>query len=247
MLPRNDSNLVGADDHIGPHRITKRMSVLMLAILVLLSCTMTVFAAEGNVTYSGDAGKFIFAPGSDYSLTDLFPNFKDVMPGDILTQTITIKNDASKKVKIKVYMRALGAQEGSEEFLSQLRLLVAKSENNTMSYMFDAAADQTAQLTDWVLLGTLYSGGEIDLDVILDVPVTLDNQFKQQVGYLDWEFRIEEYAVEPTDPEPPKTGDETQLALMFGLMGASAVGIFLLLLLMKRKREEEEAQHDKQI
>ena len=226
----------------------KKCFAILCTIAVLFSCVFTVFAEEGNITYSGDAGKFIFSPGSEYSPTDLFPNFKDVMPGDVLTQPITIKNDASNKVKIQVYMRALGAQEGSEEFLSQLRLRVAKNENNTMAYMFDSAADQTAQLTDWVLLGTLYSGGEIDLNVILDVPVTLDNQYKQQVAYLlDWEFRIEEHPVEPTDPEPPKTGDETHLALIFGLMAASAVGIFLLLLLMKRKREEEEVQHDKQI
>ena len=125
-----------------------------------------------------------------------------------------------------------------------LHLTARVLEDNTMGYMFDAAADETAQLTDWVLLGTLYSGGEIDLNVFLDVPVTLDNQFKQQVGYLDWEFRIEEYPIEDTDPEPPKTGDETPLVLLFGLMVASAVGMFLILLLMKRKREEEEAQHE---
>ena len=225
----------------------KKCFALFCAIAVLLSCVLTVFAAEGNVSYSGDAGKFIFAPGSDYSLTDLFPNFKDVMPGDILTQPITIKNDASNKVKIKVYIRALGAHEDSKEFLSQLHLQVAKSEDNTMAYMFDAQANEKAQLFEWVCLGTLYSGGEIKLDVSLDVPVELNNQFQNQVGYLDWEFMIEEFEIEPTDPEPPKTGDETQLELMFGLMAASAVGIFLLLLLMKRKRKEEEAQHDKQI
>ena len=45
---------------------------------------------------------------------------KGVMPGDKLTQTVNVKNDASKDVEVKIYMRALGAHEGSEEFLSQL-------------------------------------------------------------------------------------------------------------------------------
>ena len=220
----------------------KKSFAFLCACVLLMACVMPVFAAEGNVTYSGDAGKFIFAPGSEYSPTDLFPNFKDVMPGDILTQQITVKNDASNKVKIKVYMRALGAHEGSEEFLSQLRLLVAKSENNTMDYMFDAAADETAQLTDWVLLGTLYSGGEINLDVILDVPVTLDNTFKQQVGYLDWEFKIEEYAIEPTDPEPPQTGDNAPIWLWMGLMSFSMVAVLLLILIPMRKKKQNEAE-----
>ena len=206
-------------------------------ILLLLSCVMPVFAADGNVTYSGDAGKFIFAPGSEYSPTDLFPNFKDVMPGDSITQPITVKNDASNKVKVKIYMRSLGAHEDSTEFLSQLRLRVEKSEENTMAYMFDAAANETAQLTDWVCLGTLYSGGEVNLNVILDVPVELDNGYQQQIGYLDWEFMIEEYEIDPEDPDPPQTGDGFAAYLWIGLMGISLAAI-VLLLLARRKKEE---------
>ena len=215
----------------------KKCFALFCAIAVLLGCMLTVFAAEGNVTYSGDAGKFIFTPGGDDSLTDLFPNFKDVMPGDTLTQPITIKNDASNKVKIKVYMRASGAHEESAEFLSQLHLRVKKSEDNTMAYMFDAQANEKAQLFEWVCLGTLYSGGEINLDVSLDVPVELDNRFQNQVGYLDWEFMIEELEIEPTDPEPPKTGDDSNALLWFGLMFGSAAALFLLILLKKKKKE----------
>ena len=120
----------------------KRLVALLLVLCVILA--MPVHADNGSVTYSGDAGEFIFAPGSDYSLTDLFPNFKDVMPGDTLTQQITVKNDASEKVKVKIYIRSLGAHEDSVEFLSQLKLTVATSAENEMAYMFDAAANETA-------------------------------------------------------------------------------------------------------
>ena len=216
----------------------KKVFTILVSLVLLCSCVLPVFAADGNVTYSGDAGNFIFAPGSEYSLTDLFPNFKDVMPGDSLTQAITIKNDASNKVKIKVYMRAFGAHEESVEFLSQLHLRVEKSEDNTMAYMFDAQANETAQLTEWGCLGTLYSGGEINLNVILDVPVELDNMFQEKIGYLDWEFMIEEYEIEPTDPEPPKTGDESNLVLWSVLMVSSAAAMFLLLFFGRKKKEE---------
>lgn len=217
----------------------KKCSIFLCVFMLLLSCVTPVFAADGNVTYSGDAGKFVFAPGSEHSPTDLFPNFKDVMPGDSITQPITVKNDASNKVKVKIYVRSLGAHEDSVEFLSKLHLRVEKSEENTMAYMFDAAASETAQLTEWVCLGTLYSGGEVNLNVILDVPVELDNQYQQQIGYLDWEFMIEEYEIEPTDPEPPKTGDDFQIWIWLGLMIMSLFGLMILILAWKREDKEK--------
>lgn len=214
----------------------KKCFIFLFVMALLLSAALPVFAADGNVTYSGDAGEFIFAPGSEYSPTDLFPNFKDVMPGDSITQQITVKNDASNKVKVKIYMRSLGAHEDSVEFLSQLHLRVEKSEENTMAYMFDAAANETAQLTEWVCLGTLYSGGEVNLNVILDVPVELDNAYQELIGYLDWEFMIEEFEIEPTDPEPPKTGDDFAIWLWPGLMLLSLCGLVVLIITRKREK-----------
>ena len=218
----------------------KRCFTFLCVCVLLLACATPALAADGNATYSGDAGKFIFAPGSRYSPTDLFLNFKDVMPGDSITQPITVKNDASNKVKVKIYMRSLGAHEDSADFLSKLHLRVEKSEENTMAYMFDAAASETAQLTDWVCLGTLYSGGEVNLNVILDVPVELDNTYQQQIGYLDWEFRIEEYEIEPTDPEPPQTGDDSKLWLWTTLVIVSLFAMIILLFVSKREKKEEQ-------
>ena len=218
----------------------KKIIALLFTVVLLLSSTVTVFAADGKVTYSGNAGNFVFEPGSDHSLTDLFPNFKGVMPGDTLTQKITVKNDADNKVKVKIYIRSLGAHEDSVEFLSQLGLKVAKSEENKMAYMFDAAANEAAQLTDWVCLGTLYSGGEVNLDVTLNVPVELPNEFQNKIGYLDWEFMIEEFPVEPDDPKPPQTGDNSHMGLWFALMLCSGAMLIILLFWRKKDKENEE-------
>lgn len=218
----------------------KKIITILITLAVLLSSTVTVFAADGKVTYSGNAGNFVFEPGSEHSLTDLFPNFKGVMPGDTLTQKITVKNDADNKVKVKIYMRSLGAHEDSVEFLSQLGLKVSKSEENKMAYMFDAAANETAQLTDWVCLGTLYSGGEVNLDVTLNVPVELPNEFQNKIGYLDWGFMIEEFPIEEGDPKPPQTGDNSNMGLWFTIMICSLIMMIILLVWRKKDKENEE-------
>ena len=218
----------------------KKILTLLLTFVLLLSSTVTAFAADGKVTYSGNAGSFVFEPGSDHSLTDLFPNFKGVMPGDSLTQQITVKNDADNNVKVKIYVRSLGAHEDSVEFLSRLGLKVSKSEENKMAYMFDAAANETAQLTDWVCLGTLYSGGEVNLEVTLNVPVELPNEFQNKIGYLDWEFMIEEFPIEEGDPKPPQTGDNSNMALWFTIMICSLFMLIILLVWRKKDREIEE-------
>lgn len=212
--------------------ITK-LFVLFCAVVLVMSMSVIAFAA-GTVTYDGNAQKFIFEPGSQYSPTDLFDNFKGVMPGDSLTQQITVKNEASGGVKVKIYMRSLGAHEDSVDFLSQLHLTVAKSEKNEMAYMFDAAAHQTDGLTDWVLLGTLYSGGEVNLDVTLDVPITLDNKYQEAIGYLDWQFKVEELPIEPGDPEMPQTGDNTNLTLYFAFACVSGAVLIFLIAFKKR-------------
>ena len=218
----------------------KKIITLFFVLIVALSSVLPVHAADGKVTYSGNAGNFVFEPGSEHSLTDLFPNFKGVMPGDTLTQKITVKNDADNKVKVKIYIRSLGAHEDSKEFLSQLGLKVKKSSDNDMAYMFDAAANETAQLTDWVYLGMLYSGGEVNLDVTLDVPTSLDNEYQSKIGYLDWEFMIEEFPVEPGDPQAPQTGDNSNMGLWFALMISSLAMLIILLFWRKKDKEQEE-------
>lgn len=216
--------------------MTKLLSFVL--VLALMAGAVIPASAAGKVTYDGDARNFIFEPGSDYSPTDLFSDYKNVMPGDSLTQRITVRNDASNEVKVKIYMRSLGAHEDSVEFLSQLHMTVRVVSDPETAYMFDAAADQTDGLTEWVLLGTLYSGGEVELEVKLDVPIELDNKFQHAIGYLDWQFMVEEFPIEPEDPEPPKTGDDFNVGWVIALTAVSGCALVILFLLGRRRKKE---------
>ena len=209
----------------------KRLTRLVLALIMMMTVAVSASAADGNVIYSGDAGNFIFTPGSEHSLTDLFTNFKDVMPGDTLTQRIVAKNNAKKSVKIS--MRALGAHEDSKDFLSKLNLYVEKV---TDTPLFEAPADQTAQLTEWRELGVLTAGGEAELMVGLQVPTSLDNNFKNLVGYLDWEFMVEEI-----DDGGAQTGDTAEQWLWFTAIGGSAA-LFLIVLIIRKRRNIDKAE-----
>jgi LPXTG-motif cell wall-anchored protein len=100
--------------------------------------------------------------------------------------------------------------------------------------VFFAPASETAQMTDWVYLGLLYSGGDAELEIKLDVPVTLGNDYADKIGYLDWEFMIEEFPVEDTDPKPAPTGEGMEVFVALGLM--LVFGALLIVMVIRKKK-----------
>ncbi len=213
-------------------RMRKIIFSVVLTLVFAVSAAVPVFAADATVFYDGDAQEFIFTPGSEYSPTDLFDNFKGVMPGDSLTQKITIKNDVSKKSNVKVYLRSLGAKEDSEAFLSQMNLTV---EQNDDDILFSAPANETADLTDWVCLGTYASGAEVELSLTLDVPVEMDNTFQNAVGSLSWEFKVEEI---PTEGQPD-TDDNLGMLLYVGIGFIVIAAVLIVFFVFKKKKEQK--------
>ncbi len=95
---------------------------IIASLLIILFALGTAPSFAGSVTYRGESKGFVLEPGSAASKTDIFPEFKNVMPGDTVTDTITVKNDSADEVKI--YMRALDPDKDGADLLSQVTLTV---------------------------------------------------------------------------------------------------------------------------
>lgn len=187
------------------NQLKKSLSSLLLAAAMTAACTGIGFAADSSITYEGGAEKFVFLPGGDDTDTDLFDNFKNVMPGDSLEQKITIKNGYKGSDYVKIYMRAevhdengnpmsekVAAEEEKvaqmNDFLSQLSMEISMGDK----VIYQESPDQLDGLSENVLLGSFRRGVSADLIVKLNVPIEMGNEYANRVGEVDWVFTVEE-------------------------------------------------------
>lgn len=183
----------------------KAITSLVLMLLVVMSMSVTAFAASPSITFEGFSKGFDFQPGSEYTETDLFGSFKNVMPGDTVTETITFTNSATDCDFVNLYMGAEAHDETANplspkvaeketvatmtEFLSKLSMKVW----NGTELIYDASPDQLDGLKSNKLLGTFRTGETATLKVELSVPIELDNKYANRVGEVDWIFHVEAY------------------------------------------------------
>ena len=201
----------------------KRRWLLLLTLLMALLCSAA--GASSQVSFEGGAERFVFLPGSEYSQSDLFEGFKNVLPGDVLTQRITIRNDSAGAVRI--YLRAEPVDEGDRALLRQLRLRV----EGPHGVISDAAASGGGQLAQRTFLGTFGRGGSTELLLTLTVPIELDNAFMDAMGTVAWTFVAEEVV----EDDSPHTGDDFNLAGWLAAAGVLLVAICLSAWQLKRK------------
>ncbi len=219
----------------------RKLFSIALVMTLILALPIKAYAADSVITYNGH-NLYDFASGSEYSLSDLFDGFKGVMPGDKLTEQITITNTAGCCDYIEVYMRADAHGENNplstkvaetetvasmSDFLSHLTMTVKNGEQ----VIFQGSPDQTGVLSDYVYLGTLNQYGSLQLYVELEVPIELDNQYANRAGEVDWLFLMREYNYQeetrPGDQVPslPQTGDHTPVESYVLLLGACLAGV----------------------
>ena len=209
----------------------KKLLSLVMVIAALAALTVPALAADAVVSRQGTNGLVIETTGSGYTDTDLFGNFKNVMPGDELTENITIKNNVSGFDYVKLYIVVTMA-----DFLSKLTMEVyLVNADGTKQSIFSASPDQTAQLTDNVLLGTFAKGKSAKLEAVLTVPAGLGNEYAYRVGEVDWVFTVEGFNNEkPLIP----TGQLNWPVAVFGALGVLLIAGGVVVLTKKKKHDE---------
>jgi hypothetical protein len=206
-------------------RRSYKLFMLFLLMAFLLSGTTVVEAS--SVTYVNQAERFVFIPSD----TDLFQNFKGVMPGDERTQKIDVGNDSD--VSVKIYLKINPVSEQDEAFLQQMKLIIEDGEE----VLFEEMLDQQGQFSEFILLGQLEPDKEMTIDLTLEIPLSMNNDFMDQEAQVEWIFKVEEISGKLPDtenPEPtlPATGTMGEgLWYMQGILSLVAGGY-----LLKKKR-----------
>lgn len=183
----------------------KAICSLILLMLMAMGLATRAFADSSSITFQGFSKGFDFRPGSEYTETDLFGNFKNLMPGDAVTETITFTNAATDCDFVNLYLRAEAHDETANplspkvaegetlatmtEFLSQLSMKVW----NGTELIYEASPHELDGLKSNKLLGVFRTGQSATLKVQLSVPLALDNRFANRMGEVDWIFHVEAY------------------------------------------------------
>lgn len=212
--------------------MSKIMRMAALVLVLILAVGSAAAAAYVEFDWQSSKGRhgFAFTPVS----TDLFENFKNLMPGDVVSQEITVKNTWHNPVRIWLAADPEVAEE-YQDFLSQLNLTVTVQKGKTI---FEAAASEqdglapTEKSPYGVLLGTFSKKGSVKLTATLEVPIELSNDYMGQYGEIPWLFTAEEVVI-----DSPDTGDDFTMWVWIAVAGVLVISLLWLLLGRKKQKE----------
>ncbi len=225
----------------------KLLSLVMIAA-ALAALTVPALAADAVVRREGTSGLVIETVGSGYTDTDLFGSFKNVMPGDELIRAVPHDEQGNPLTYDEAFENEDGKDKQNIEgmrdetvatmadFLAQLSMDVyLVNADETKEIIFSASPDQSAQLTDSVLLGTFAKGESAKLQAVLHVPAELGNEYANRVGEVDWLFTVEGFNNEkPLIP----TGQLNWPVAVFGALGVLLIAGGIIVLTKKKKNEK---------
>ena len=170
-----------------------------------------------DVSYHGQANRFVFTPGTETNPDNLFDMLVGLMPGDTRSQELTVRNEAASGARVNLYLCAyvpkLGDGASVEEieadakvraFLKRLTFTVTSTHSSGAVESSVNPDGRPQRLTDWAYLGSFAYHTTSDLNVEVSVPAVLadadkygdtyeDNDFQDLSAKIHWAFYVEEF------------------------------------------------------
>lgn len=224
----------------------KKILKSIIVITMMVMSMTSIYGADTNVTFDGNAEDFVFLDGSK----DLFDNFKNIMPGETRQQNITLKNDDHRELRFYLSANVLNSLDTDTSGLSIYNISITN--NGEVFYdgtLDDLAALSAGRMSDDTLLATLQKGEETKVTMVLEVDGdSMDNTYQNREGLIQFNFSVEELDDESTIVEVVRTvyqgvrtGDATIIAPIIGLLVISGLAVIFL---VKRKKDKEVGNHE---
>lgn len=192
---------------------TRRLTITLLTLILIIMNSITVFAADdADVVYSGgsDTAVFEFEPGASF-------DYSGLMPGDTSSQTLTIMNESTDDIIIRLAAEELV----NNEFLSNIDLTITETKDGDSVVLFDG---KVSELTDetkvnynssrfsdgisryYIALSDYIEGDTGELLFTLTIPEDLGNAYQGTVGEVTWALYLDIATVAGTT----ETGETTR-------------------------------------
>ena len=204
---------------------------------LLLAPTSAYAADTPSVDYDGTARQLtvsgVEAPSGG---VDLFPAFKDLMPGDTREQSIKIEAKGVQG-QVSIFVRAV-VDEDTARALEPISLTAAVDTGPSSGLLETGTPASVFAKTAKV--ATFAVDGNATLDLRLSVPTSVGNELADASKTIRWEIMAEDDSGEldavPARPEPAwksifsqltQTGDSIALGALVAVLVIAAIGIAL--------------------
>ncbi len=199
-------------------KITLRAVVALCLCVALIGGGLSVYSLANDaatVTYDHALRQFRFLnipcqDGHEHRYPDLFPNMKDLMPGDSVTQSITVDVENLSGGTVYLYLRTDDTAESgatAEELAAYQTLLESGHVSLVVRQNGRILSEQS--LKDGVLLGKFRSFSDpVEVDVEFSVDKEAANDLMGLRAGIGWIFTAEWFP-DPDEPVGPPMGAQT--------------------------------------
>lgn len=223
--------------------MTKKIISLMLVMAMMAGVAFAAsHGSESTIIIHGKQGEensAEFTSDEKYTNTDLFDNFKNVMPGDKLEEKVVVKNEWRSYDYITLnlslllhdeegnpltYSGAYEAEDGKDqdkvegerdETVATMHDFLSQltmriyDDNHNGKLVFESSPVKQGELIDKYYLGSLGYGQQFSFTVELEVPAELGNEYANRVGEVDWVFTYSGWDYEEPTTAKPTTAPTT--------------------------------------